>query len=149
MVPPKAIKDLLSHAKRARKKARHYNKFRVGATAWFPKAGGKIGIFKGANTKKTPETPKDCAEMKIFRAANRRKKILDGIVVVGVPRAEDTAPTLHPCEECRRQIRHYLATGRVVREDTYVICVNAETAFVEIFTVRSLIEAHGEELIDD
>lgn len=131
-------------ATEARNGANHYNGFKVGALGY---GGGRI--FEGANTKPTADAAPDCAEMKIMRAAAEAGVILDGMVVVGQPRKEDTTPTLHCCgERCRPLMRGYIREGKVLRPDTRITCVNVLTSAVEEFTVESMHAAHGESLDD-
>src|SRR5438105_3445589 len=125
-------RDLLPFATEVRENGVHYDRFKVGAIGCvapnIPEAGGvtPLMMFEGANTKERPEDQPDCAEMKVMREADRNGVVLDVIIVVGVPRKEDTTPTLHPCgERCQPMMWKYLQSRKVVRSTTHITCVNA------------------------
>jgi cytidine deaminase len=136
--------ELVAPAMAARENGEHYNGFKVGCIGYHQTDDGSVCRFEGANTKPTPHSKKDCAEMKVMRAADHAGVILRGLVVVGQPRVEDDTLTLHPCEACRELMRYYIKKRRVIESTTSITCVNALTAHVEDFTVAELFVAHGE-----
>jgi cytidine deaminase len=150
------LDELLKFASFAWELGQHYGGFKVGAVGLFqgrvsfsdPEAREAF-VFLGANTKQTPDSPKDCAEMKIMRIAEGSEAIVEEFVVLGKPRPEDTAPTLHPCEACRKLMRSHVHEGRVVRPTTRITCVNVEDGTIERFTLETLHAAHGESLSSD
>jgi len=142
--------ELVTPAMAARENGKHYAGFKVGCIGYYEEPNdGSLCIFEGANTKPDPLAKKDCAEMKVMRSAKCRHVTLRGLVVVGQPRAEDVTPTLHPCEECRKLILQYVASGEVIETSTQITCINALTGEVEEFTVAELFAAHGEPLSGD
>ncbi|MBC7836313.1 hypothetical protein H7X87_00845 [Acetobacteraceae bacterium] len=130
----------------ARARAHSYRNFRVGTMAWGLSPSGEMKFFKGANTKHSCESPKDCGEMKDMRAAHRAGVILTGFLVLAEPQPDHGSgllfKTLHPCEACRKMMRGL--KGAVVHEDARVITINARTCECQVLYMRELMRLHGE-----
>lgn len=140
-----AMPKVREMAHQAREFARHYGDFKVGCVGW---AQGKI--FMGANYKPTQDAEPTCAEEQVMLQVIELGLVLDGMVIVGQPRKEDTTPTLHCCgERCRPRMRNRIREGTAVRPDTQLICVNAITGVREEFTVETLHQFHNESLDDE
>lgn len=134
-------------AYQVRECAHHYNGFNVSCVGW---AGKQLLI--GVNVKPTKESAPVCAEEQVMLQAETLGVMLDGMVIVGEPRQEDVENglrTLHCCgERCRPAMRRRNKSGKVVRPDTVLICVNPQTLDKEEFTVEALHAFHGESLDD-
>ncbi len=104
-------------------------------------------MFFGANIKPTPDAKPICAEELVMLQAMEAGVVLEVMVVTGLPRKEDTTPTLHCCgERCRPRMRMRTREGKAIKPDTHLTFVNPVTHAVEEFTVESLMRAHGESL---
>ena len=137
------VRELLQKAHAVRDRAEHYGGFNVGCIGYYsdPSSEGTRIVIEGANTKYRPTDRPDCAEMKVMRDAEERGVVLEGMVIVGVPRKEDTTKTLHPCgERCRPLMERYLKKSTAVSASTHITCVNALNGDVEEFTVKELLE---------
>lgn len=143
------VAKLVPLAAAARDKGEHYADFKVGCIGYYADDDGNVCVIEGANTKLTPLEEKHCAEKKVLRVADRSDIMLDGLIVFGLPRKEDVAPTLHPCEACRKLLWYYVKQGRAIQLTTQIICVNAHNGEIEHFTVAELLAAHRESLEDD
>lgn len=113
-------------------------------------------IFVGMNAKVALENRPTCAEVIAIQSAYASGYTdIVGMVVVGIPRAEDTTPTLHPCEHCRP----FMAKHPMLKPWVRIITALPPTEEIrksgepaegewEVHTLRELLRAHEEKLGD-
>lgn len=123
-----------------------YRPFPVGCAVWGYKPNAHFSerwnVYKGANIKPAKEVPKICAEMTaVMGAMQDGFSRIVGMSIVGQPREEDTAPTLHPCEQCRLTFK----SMPLIRPDTWLLLARpkGEDEFdIEEMTMQQMWDLH-------
>lgn len=155
---------LYERACEIRERARSYRGFKVGAAILvaYKDAPHELKVFLGANLKLEEKGSKRCAERMAMNAAVQMRHgklrkhvghqvvIVEGIVVVAEPQTEDhlaglELSTLHPCKECRMNMRFHAAPQIEVPLETRIVTAtpppgNAYT----IQTFDQLLRFHSE-----
>lgn len=116
-----ALFPLYFQAERVRHRALSWRNFCVGCAVWSFRADASTyedrwAWHYGMNTKVEEGSRNICAEPIPINAAYAagRTEII-GMVVVGLPREQDTTKTLRPCEHCRLLMKkHPLITPRTI-----------------------------------
>lgn len=141
-------------AERTRKLGISWRNFCVGCAMWaFREDASSVeqrwACFCGMNTKIRQDSRNICAEpVPLNIAYSKCYTEIIGMVIVGVPREEDTSPTLRPCEHCRVLMKHH----PLVTPDTIVVTAlppqGSEQSFddirYELFSFESLLKEYGE-----
>lgn len=140
-----------------RPRAISWRNFCVGCAAWSFRSDASTHedrwrLYRGMNTKVTEGGRNICAEPIAINAAYAaaRTEII-GIVVVGLPREEDTTRTLRPCEHCRALMKqHPLITPRTLvvsarpPEKPHESINSMEDVEHDVHTFEELLKEYGE-----
>lgn len=131
----RSLHDLIEKATAARRRAKSYRQFDVGAAAIGIMPDGTQRIFIGANKKQAKGPRRDgdeCAEMEIIDAARKTKcGLLAGFVVIAPHQPDDASgldlgATLSCCH-CRDRFKKELAdTNSPLKPFTRMMFVNAD-----------------------
>ena len=149
---------MLQHAERAHKYAVAYQHIRPLSYRGFNVAAFAAGLKPipgrqgkcswdftwDINTKPHKNAPKYCAEMRVFRRARARGWLcMPCLAVVGYHQPEEPWPTLHPCRDCRTQMRTPLYCPFMLPK-TLILTAEPGIALYEEYTFERLMRYHSD-----